>query len=133
MKKLAITVNGKRYEVDVEVLKDDDTIESQPAFNPPMRRDTAASPGASPGSLTPKTKPKVTVGSTKTLTSPINGVVLEIPVAVGQKVKDNEILFVVEAMKMKTNIASPQKGKVASINVKVGDTVESGQILLMFE
>ena len=37
MKKLMITVNGKRYEVDVEVVHDDDVIENQPAFRPPVR------------------------------------------------------------------------------------------------
>ena len=37
MKKMMITVNGKRYEVDVEVVQDDEAIESQPAFRPPVR------------------------------------------------------------------------------------------------
>ena len=35
--KLMITVNGKRYEVDVEVVQDDDQIEPQTVFRPPVR------------------------------------------------------------------------------------------------
>jgi glutaconyl-CoA/methylmalonyl-CoA decarboxylase subunit gamma len=130
MKKLAITVNGKKYDVEVEVVQDDEVIESQPKFHPPAR---SVSPVAATPTASSYTKPKVSVGSNKTLTSPINGVVLEIPVAAGQKVKENEILFIVEAMKMKTNISSPQKGKIVAINAKVGDTIETGQILLTFE
>ena len=53
--------------------------------------------------------------------------------AVGQDVQVNDILFIVEAMKMKTNIASPQTGRIASIQARVRDTVSTGQVLLTFE
>jgi biotin carboxyl carrier protein len=127
MKKLMITVNGKRYEVDVEVVADDEMIETQPAFRPPVRTmDSYVTPVTTP--LPTKSK-----GDKKTLTSPINGVVLEIPVKEGQTVKENDVLFVLEAMKMKTNISSPQAGKVKAIKAKVGDRIEAGQVLLNFE
>lgn len=129
MKKLMITVNGKRYEVDVEIVSDDEMIEIQPAFRPPQRTmDSYVTPVTTP-------LPTKTRGSAekKTLTSPINGVVLEIPVKEGQTVKENDVLFVLEAMKMKTNIASPQSGKIKSIKTRVGDRIESGQVLLNFE
>ena len=130
MKKLLITVNGKRYEVDVEVVQDDDVIQSQPPFRPPVRTmDSYVTPVTTP--LPAKTKPSA--GDKKSLTSPINGVVLEIPVKEGQNVKVNDVLFVLEAMKMKTNIASPQTGKIKSIRVKVNDTIEAGRVLLTFE
>lgn len=134
MKKLRITINGKQYEVDVEVLQDDDLIESAPSYqSPPRITDwSLGAPAVAAPPPRPASKPRVSVGTTKTLTSPINGVVLDIPVSVGQEVKENEVLFVVEAMKMKTNISSPQSGKVATIEVKVHDSVEAGQILLTF-
>lgn len=130
MKKLLITVNGKRYEVDVEVVQDDDMIQSQPAFRPPVRTmDSYVTPVSAPL----PTKSKQSATDKKTLASPINGVVLEIPAKEGQQVKENDVLFVLEAMKMKTNISSPQTGKVKSIKVKVHDTIEAGQPLLTFE
>jgi biotin carboxyl carrier protein len=130
MKKLLITVNGKRYEVDVEVVQDDDVIQAQPAFRPPVRTmDSYVTPVSAPL----PTKPKQSAADKKTLASPINGVVLEIPVKEGQAVKENDVLFVLEAMKMKTNISSPQTGKIKSIKVKVHDTIEAGQALLTFE
>lgn len=69
----------------------------------------------------------------RTVTAPINGIALEIPVRVGQPVQENDVLVVVEAMKMRTNIAAPSAGVVAAIEVKVGDRVETGQVLLRFE
>ncbi len=133
MKRMRVTVNGRTYEVDVEMLQDDDAADLQQTIRPATRTSdwTLSSPQPPAAPLPPK--PRVSIGSQKTLTSPINGVVLEIPVKEGQEVQVNEILFVVEAMKMKTNISSPQAGKVKTIDVKVADKVEAGQVLLTFE
>lgn len=128
MKKLLITVNGKRYEVDVEVVQDDDA--DQVPVRPPVRTmDSYVTPVTTPL----PTKPKQQAGDKKTLTSPINGVILEIPVKEGQSVKENDVLFVLEAMKMKTNISAPFAAKVKTVKVKVGDTIEAGKPLLTFE
>ncbi len=141
MKKLMITVNGKRYEVDVEVVHDDEAIESQPSFRPPVRMPdapTVAGPLPRPAAVAappaaPAGKGKAAPADKKSLTSPINGVILEIPVKEGDTVKQNDILFILEAMKMKTNISSPQNGKVKGIRVRTGDKIEAGQVLLTFE
>lgn len=131
MKKYMITVNGKRYEVDVELVQDDETIDVQPPFRPPVRTiDSYVTPVSTP---LPPSKSKGTSSDKKTLTSPINGVILEISAGEGAAVKQNDVLFVLEAMKMKTNISSPQNGKIKSIKVKVGDKIEAGQPLLTFE
>ena len=137
MKKLRITVNGKVYEVDVEVLEDDELIETQPAFRSPMA-DIAgpASVSIASAPAAPAPAPRQRGGgnaNSKTLPSPINGTVLEIAARPGQEVSVNDILFIVEAMKMKTNIASPRAGKIASVDVRVRDTVSTGQALLTYE
>jgi biotin carboxyl carrier protein len=130
MKKFMITVNGKRYEVDVELVHDDEAMDYPPALRPPVRTmDSYVTPVSTP---LPPTKTK-SAADKKTLTSPINGVILEIAAKEGQTVKQNDVLFVLEAMKMKTNISSPQNGKIKSIKVKVGDKIEIGHPLLTFE
>jgi len=58
---------------------------------------------------------------------------IEVPVEAGQSVSEGDTLFVLEAMKMKTNIAAPRDGKIKAVKVAAGDTVESGQELLVFE
>jgi biotin carboxyl carrier protein len=130
MKKLLITVNGKRYEVDVEVVQDDEVVEPVVIRQPVRTMDSYVTPVTTP---LPPGKPKATGADKKSLSSPINGVILEIPAKEGQTVKENDILFVLEAMKMKTNISSPQAGKIKAIKVKVGDTIEAGRVLLTFE
>ena len=127
MKKLFITVNGRRYDVEVEVVEDAD-IPSCPLPQPLPSRPTPE-PVAAP-QRTPV--PKTSALSGESLTSPINGVVLEIPITVGQSVMEKQPVLVLEAMKMKTKISSPHAGVIASINVAVGDTVETGQILLTY-
>jgi biotin carboxyl carrier protein len=131
MKKLLITVNGKRYEVDVEVLEDDELIQTQPLFRPPGR--TVDSYITPPGpAAPPRPRPRAAQDVTA-LPSPLNGTMLEVLVAPGQDVGENEVVFVVEAMKMKTNISSPRAGRVKDVLVKEKDVVEQGQILLHYE
>jgi methylmalonyl-CoA carboxyltransferase small subunit len=69
----------------------------------------------------------------KVCRSPIAGTVAKVPIQAGQEIKINDILMVLEAMKMETVITAPYAGKVAKINAKVGDFVQSSQVLVEFE
>ena len=131
MKKLLITVNGKRYDVEVEVVQDAD-IPSCPLPQPPPPRPEPVAAPTSSAAPQRAPAPKASEHSGESLISPINGMVLEIPVSVGQSVLEKQPVLVLEAMKMKTKISSPRAGIIASINVAVGDTVETGQILLTY-
>jgi methylmalonyl-CoA carboxyltransferase small subunit len=66
----------------------------------------------------------------KVCRSPITGIVRRVSAQVGQSIQPNDVLLVLEAMKMETVITSPVAGKVARVNVKVGDPVEGGQVLV---
>jgi glutaconyl-CoA/methylmalonyl-CoA decarboxylase subunit gamma len=131
MKKLRITVNNKQYLVDVEVLEDDEFEPyTQPIYQPPKKQDAPFQPiqqtPAKAGSANQH-------GDSKSLMSPINGVIVEIPVKAGDSVKQNDVVIVLEAMKMKTNISSPYVGVIKSIEVNISDAVEAGQLLLRYE
>jgi methylmalonyl-CoA carboxyltransferase small subunit len=69
----------------------------------------------------------------KVCRSPIAGVVRRVSAQVGQAIQANDVLLVLEAMKMETVITSPVAGKVARVNTAVGDAVQSGQVLVEFE
>ncbi len=141
MSKLLITINGKSYEVELEVLEED----SQQGFYPPMPSYGTSfmppRPAPMPMHAAPAPRPAApaapeaagNAGGGDTLPSPINGVVLEIPVSVGQEVKEGDVVMVLEAMKMKTNISSPRSGKIKQIHAKINDSIESGQNLISFE
>ena len=61
------------------------------------------------------------------------GNVLRIEANVGDTVNENDVLLVVEAMKMETEIKSPFSGVVKSILVEQGDQIQTGQVLFEVE
>ncbi|MEO8932700.1 MAG: acetyl-CoA carboxylase biotin carboxyl carrier protein subunit [Xanthomarina sp.] len=65
--------------------------------------------------------------------APMPGLILEINVKVGQEVKQDDALLILEAMKMENVLISPRDGVIKSISVKKGDTVEKSQLLIELE
>lgn len=65
--------------------------------------------------------------------APMPGLILEVLVTVGQEVKENEPLMILEAMKMENSILSPRAGIIKSISVSKSQAVEKGQLLIEFE
>ena len=63
----------------------------------------------------------------------IPGTIVKINVKEGQSVKKGQILFILEAMKMKNKVVSPITGKVKSINVKNGEKIPNKHLILEFE
>jgi biotin carboxyl carrier protein len=65
--------------------------------------------------------------------APMPGLILEISVEVGQSVKENDSLLILEAMKMENSFLSPRDGVIKSIAVQKGNAVDKGQLLIEFE
>lgn len=65
--------------------------------------------------------------------APMPGLILEINVVIGQEVQENELLLILEAMKMENSFTSPRQGVIKSIAVSKGDAVDKGQLLIEFE
>jgi methylmalonyl-CoA carboxyltransferase small subunit len=65
--------------------------------------------------------------------SPMAGVVVKINAQLGQQIQENDLLMVLEAMKMETNITAPVSGKIKAINVNPGDAVTVDQVVVEFE
>ena len=72
-------------------------------------------------------------GEVKEVKSALPGNVLRIEVNIGDTINENELLLVVEAMKMETEIKSPFSGIVKSILVEQGDQIQTGQVLIEIE
>lgn len=120
--KLQITVDGKIYEVGVEVLEDDGALRP-PAYTPyqpaPMQTYAPA--------------PEDNYIDADVCRSPVTGIVIKVNVEPGQAVEAGDLVVVLEAMKMENNVAAHRAGKVKSVSVAAGDSVKVGQMLVEFE
>lgn len=94
---------------------------------------SAPRPAAAPRTATGEkvvARPAAAAGAGAPVKAPLPGVVLNIPVSVGDTVKASDTVLVLEAMKMENAIHAGRDGQIASINVKNGDSVLEGTILL---
>lgn len=129
--KLQIAINGKKYEVEVEVTEDD-SLPRLPNYGPyPVVPATLTSAAATP-SPAPVTA-EANVDEEKVCRSPVAGVVIKVNVQPGQEIKADELMIVLEAMKMETNVTAHHPGKVKSIKVAEGDPVKVNQVVVEFE
>ncbi len=62
--------------------------------------------------------------------APLSGNIWRVMVEPNQKIAEGDVLVVLEAMKMETEIKAARDGVVTGINVKEGDSVSVGQSLL---
>lgn len=131
MKKLKVTVDGKVYEVSVEI-EGEAAAPVAPAPVAPVvsapiaPAPVAPAPVAAPA---PAAAPAAVPSGASGVPSPLAGKVVSIDTKVGATVKDGDQILTIEAMKMNTYIYANKAGTVSAINVNVGDGVEEGQIL----
>jgi len=115
--KLRITMEGRSYEVEVEVLPDGvaDWEEEggvavpDSVLRPPLRPETRE--------------------ADKICRSPIAGTIVSVETAVGMQVRQNDTVVIIDAMKMETTVGAPMDGTVEEVAVSAGAAVKPGQVL----
>jgi biotin carboxyl carrier protein len=65
--------------------------------------------------------------------SPMPGKITQVKVKIGDSVKEDDELMILEAMKMENPIVSPITGKVVELNAAVNSMVATGQVLAVIE
>jgi methylmalonyl-CoA carboxyltransferase small subunit len=129
--KLQIVIDGQTYEVEVEVAEDDYSPQMQDNRPTPASatiQSTVLCTPPNPGSsLEPDNH------EAKLCRSPLAGIVVHVLVAPGQRLQVNDLMVVVEAMKMETALTAPVEGKLKSVNVLPGESVKLNQVLVEFE
>jgi len=124
--KLKVTVDGKVYEVEVEVAP-----EPAPTLPTFVVQSAAASVSATPsGGSGDGASGEGPVDEAKVCRSPVSGIVVKANARPGETIQTGDLLFVLEAMKMETEITAGVGGKIAEVKVKVGDSVKSGEVVL---
>ena len=144
--KYVATINGKKYEVEVEKLEAYKSLDRNGVAAPaapvlpasaPVQRPAAPAPVAAAPAPAPAPAPAAALapavaapaGAT-TVEAPMPGKILNIKVSEGQAVKFGEVVVIMEAMKMETEIVAPADGTVSKILVKAGDSVDTGAALV---
>jgi biotin carboxyl carrier protein len=117
MKKLRVTVDGKVYEVLVEILGD------APSAGAPA---VPVAP-VSNAPVAPAPAPSTDAGA---IVSPLAGKVVSIDVQPGQTLAEGAQVATIEAMKMNTYIYAPKAGRVSEVLAQAGDAVAEGAVLL---
>jgi biotin carboxyl carrier protein len=129
IKKLRVTVDGKSYDVSVEV--PDDLSASAPVLAPsPSSPAPSPAPPLSAPASTPVAPSSAGPGEVR---SPLAGRIIAINIQAGQEVKAGDHMLTVEAMKMNTSVTARRAGKVTEILTTVGAAVDEGQILARIE
>ncbi|MDB1123014.1 sodium-extruding oxaloacetate decarboxylase subunit alpha [Vibrio algarum] len=107
----SVKVDGQVYDVEVG----------------PQGQLTSVTPTAAP---TPAAAPAPSASNAEVVTAPLAGTIFKVMVAPGAQVAEGEVLLILEAMKMETEVRAAKSGTVAEINVKDGDAVAVGSPLL---
>jgi biotin carboxyl carrier protein len=78
-------------------------------------------------------KSSLTHTSLKEVRAPISGKIMDVFAEEGIKVKEGQVVIVLEAMKMEIQIKSPTSGTIKKIRTSKGQSVKTGEILVTFE
>lgn len=108
-----VNVNGAEYVVEVNDGGDVSGIKA-----------------VSAGAATAPTATPVPVGGGEPLPAPLAGNIWKVNVQAGQQVQEGDVVIILEAMKMETEVRAAKAGTVASVSVKEGDSVVVGDELI---
>ena len=122
--KLKIVVEGKMYDVEVQDAEEPGELES-----------SAPAEAAIQSTVLPTAKLAVSTDfdETKVCRTPLAGVIARVLVDPGQHVEVDELLIMLEAMKMEIKIRAESANTIKSVEVASGDAVRPNQILIYFK
>ena len=110
-----VNVNGQQYVVEVN--EGGDLTQIQPT--------NAAAPAAA--------VPATSSGNVNPITAPLAGNIVQVNVAPGEHVQQGDLVIILEAMKMETQVLASHAGVVDSVSVNAGDTVAVGDTLILLK
>ncbi|NME36812.1 acetyl-CoA carboxylase biotin carboxyl carrier protein subunit [Fusobacterium sp. FSA-380-WT-3A] len=138
--KYIANVNGKRYEIELERVEEYRPMTREEVTAPaiaaaPVKVEVQAPVAPQPVNNTPAPQPVATAaapvsGGASTVVAPLPGTILDIKVTPGTPVKTGQIVIIMEAMKMETEVVAATDGVVDTILVKKGDAVDTDATLI---
>jgi len=116
----SVSVDGQLYTVQVGPEGSIDGIAPVKASGAALQATTSGTPPAAPVAAT---------GEGEDVPAPLAGNIFKVLSKVGDQVNEGDVLLIMEAMKMETEIRSPKSGTVQAVNTREGDAVTVGESL----
>ncbi|WP_312652882.1 biotin/lipoyl-containing protein [Proteiniclasticum sp.] len=120
LRKFRIKINEKEYMVEMEELG---TAPGPGPIAAPSASVAAPAPSAPAPSAPAPVAPS---GEGLTMEAPMPGNILDVQVKVGDAVSENQVLVILEAMKMENEIVAPKTGTVTAVYVTKGSAIDVG-------
>jgi len=142
VRRFRVKVNDEVFEVEVEEITQGETARearpssapvpaARPVNIPVPKKTTPIAPVSAPKAApTQAASGKKSEGEAGDVVAPIPGVVSEIRVSSGKRVKKGEVLLLLEAMKMQNEILAPYDATVKEVVVSQGASVQPGDVLV---
>ncbi len=138
MKKYNFEIDGKKFEVEVNLLNSNDAQVkvNDKNFDIKISNNLPEPKKSEPKKSEPKkSEPKIpdqsVQGNPGDLLALMPGKILKVLVSEGQKIKMGEPVIIMESMKMEQTIVSSSDGVINSINVNEGETIEVGSVMIV--
>ncbi|SYZ80146.1 biotin/lipoyl-containing protein [Trichococcus shcherbakoviae] len=130
LRKFRIKINEKEYMVEMEEFGAP-AIAVAPVQAVAVQAAPVAAPIAAP--TAPAPAPVVGSGEGDPITAPMPGKILDIKVNVGDVVAENQVLAVLEAMKLENEIVAPRAGTITAVIATKGAPIDVGQTIVIIQ
>ena len=133
MKKYNFEIDGKKFEVEVNLLNSNDAQVkvNDKNFDIKISNNLSEPKKSEPKKSEPKIPDQSVQGNPGDLLALMPGKILKVLVSEGQKIKMGEPVIIMESMKMEQTIVSSTDGVINSINVNEGETIEVGSVMIV--
>lgn len=143
MKEYKYTINGNKYEISIEGIEDNIAkvlvngeeykVEMEKEPEPEKKKVVVKPVTPQPAHATSSASASPKANTNNAVKAPLPGVIVEVKVAVGDKVKIGDTVVVLEAMKMANNLDTEKAGTVTAILVQPGESVMEDTPLVVIE
>lgn len=130
LRKFRIKINEKEYLVEMEEFGAP-AVAAAPAQAVPVQAAPVAAPVAAAAPVAPA--PIVGSGEGDPITAPMPGKILDIKVNIGDVVTENQVLAVLEAMKLENEIVAPRAGTITAVIATKGAPIDVGQTIVIIQ
>jgi biotin carboxyl carrier protein len=133
LRKFKINIDGTLYKVELEEIggqpQPAPVASSTAAATKPAAPQVAAAAVAAPAATEALKAAAPTPAGTGAQLAPMPGKIIDIKVSPGQTVAKNDVVLILEAMKMENEIVAESAGTIAALHVAKGDMVNPGDPL----